>query len=361
MDGTTDDTVAFQRALDALPDRGVLKIPAGRAVLSKTLVIKNKTAVIRGAGSGVTRLAWTKAGGLHLAETRTWGESRAQKASFCVRGIAFATSAADGGTALFADFTSSDRLDPAFTVHECRFEADGGKAYWTASIRAHNAHIGRITQCTFRGSSSIAATTRSHIHLTGNSTCFVVESCHGMNSIYGVLVEGATEGVAISKCFFVHNHYGFVLNITEGGEPMFNVMNCHAASGVYPVWIRNGRSSSLVGNCLILRQCSKYKDGPTSREGIRIEGKQAKDVIVSACTIQITDKDFSGTFTGIRAVACNGLILANNAVANNSGTDDDNGIVLEKGVQAGVCAGNVFHLRSDREVTDQSTGARKKR
>ena len=361
MDGTTDDTGAFQKALDALPDRGVLKIPAGRAILSKTLLMKNKTAVIRGAGSGVTQLAWTNAGGLHLVETRTWRGSRAQKASFCVRGISFTTSVADGGTALFADFTTSDRLDPAFTVHDCRFEARGGKAYWTGSIRAHNAHIGRIAQCSFRGSSFIAATTKTHIHLTGNSTCFVIDSCHGMNSIYGVLVEGATEGVTISECFFVHNHYGFVLNITEGGEPMFNVMNCHAASGVYPVWIRNGRSSSIVGNCLILLQCSAYKAGPGSREGIRIEGKQAKDVIVSACTIQITDKDFSGTFTGIRAVACNGLILANNTVANNSGTADDNGLILEKDVHQGVYSGNVFHLRSGRKVINRSSEALQKR
>ena len=105
-----------------------------------------------------------------------------------------------------------------------------------------------------------------------------------------------------------------------------------------------------MGNCLILRRCSAYKAGPRSREGIRIEGKQAKDIIVSACTIQITDKDFSGTFSGIHAIACNGLILANNTVANNSEADDDNGLVLEKDVHQGVYSGNVFHLRSGRKV-----------
>ncbi|MCF7849418.1 MAG: hypothetical protein K9M45_11265 [Kiritimatiellales bacterium] len=358
MDGATDDTVAFQRALDALPDGGVLKIPAGQAVLSKELMLKNKTAVLRGAGSGVTRLVWTNAGGLHLLETRTWTESKARKASFSVHGIAFTTRVENGGTALFADFTSSDRLDPSFSVQDCRFEGVGAKACWTQSIHGHNAHIGRITQCNFRGASS---TTKAHIHLTGNSTCFIIDSCHGMNSTYGVLVEGTTEGVAISNCFFVHNAYGFVLNIAEGGEPMFNVMNSHAASGIYPVWIKNGRSSSLVGNCLILSQCSKYKDGPKSREGIRIEGKLAKDIVVSACTIQITDKDFSDTFTGIHAMACNGLILANNTVANNSGTKDDNGLVLEREVHQGVCSGNVFHLRSSRNMVDRSTAARKRR
>jgi len=355
MDGITDDTVAFQKALDALPERGVLKIPAGKALLSKSLVIKNKTAVIQGAGSGVTRLVWTKAGGLHLIETRTWRESSGEKAAFFVRDIAFMTGTKSGGTALFANFRSSDRLNPSFSVWNCRFEGCDANAYWAESIHAHNAHIGRIVQCTFRGASDLTDTTGVHIHLTGNSTCFTIDSCHGMNSIYGVLVEGTTEGVTISKCFFVHNTYGFVLNIVEGGEPMFNVMNSHAASGVYPVWIRNGRSSSLMGNCLILRQCSKYRAVPQSREGIRIEGKRAKDIVVSACTIQITDKLFSGTFTGIRAVACNGLILANNTVANNSGTDDDYGIVIEKGVLKEVCSGNVFHLRSNRKIVNRSS------
>jgi len=356
MDGATDDTVAFQKALDALPDRGVLKIPAGEAILSRTLVLKNKTAVIRGAGSGVTRLSWIDAGGLHLVETRTWRESRAQKASWDVRGIAFTTRVADGGTALFADFKSSDRLDPAFAVQDCRFEGVGAEACWTKSIWGHNAHIGRMVGCTFRGK----ATTEAHVHLTGNSTCFVIDSCHGMNSVYGVLVEGETEGVTISRCFFVHNRYGFVLNIAKGGEPMFNIMNSHASSGVYAVWIKNGRSSSLVGNCLILSRCSKYKAGPKSREGIRIEGKQAKDIIVLASTIQITDKEFVDTFTGIRALACDGLILANNTVANNASTSDDNGIVIEKKVRQPTVSGNVFHLRSDREIVNRSTRSQKK-
>ena len=131
-------------------------------------------------------------------------------------------------------------------------------------------------------------------------------------------------------------------------------MNSHASSGVYAVWIKNGRSSSIVGNSLFLARCSKYKDGPLSREGIRIEGKNAKDIIVSACTVQITDKEFHDVFTGIHAIAGNGLIIANNTVSNNSTTTDDYGIVIENKVKQPLCSGNIFHLKSDRTVVNPS-------
>jgi hypothetical protein len=347
LDGTTDDTAAFQEALNALPDRGLLTIPAGTAILSKKLVLQNKSAMIRGEGSGVTRLVWTKPGGIHLQESRTWKESKAQKASWEVRDVAFITTVLDGGTALAADFQTSDRLDPAFSVRDCRFEGVGAKAYWSKSIHGHNAHLGRVVACNFRGAASVTATTEAHIHLSGNSTCFVIDACHGMNSIYGVLVEGKTEGVTISKCFFVHNRYGYVLNIVDGGEPMFDVFQSHSASGVYPLWIKNGRSSSIVGNCFILQKCSKYEDGPQRRSGIRIEGKLAKDVIVSSCTVQVTDKAMKGAFYGVDAVAARGLILNNNTFANNSSVADDCGINVGKAVKDAVINGNVFHLKSD--------------
>jgi hypothetical protein len=347
LDGTTDDTAAFQAAFDALPDRGVLTIPAGTAILTKKLVLQNKSAMIRGEGSGVTRLIWTNPGGIHLQESRTWKESKAQKASWEIRDIGFITKVLDGGTALAADFKTSDRLDPAFSVRDCRFEGIGAKAYWSKSIHGHNAHLGRVVACNFRGAASVTATTEAHIHLTGNSTSFVIDACHGMNSIYGVLVEGETEGVTISKCFFVHNRYGYVLNITDGGEPMFNVFQSHSASGVYPLWIKNGRSSSIVGNCFILQKCSKYEDGPQRRSGIRIEGKLAKDVIVSSCTIQVTDKDMKGAFYGVDAESVRGLILNNNTFANNSNVTDDCGINVGKRVKDAVISGNVFHLKSD--------------
>ncbi len=350
MDGATDDTEAFQRALNAVPDKGVLRIPSGQAMLSGVLELKNKTVVIKGAGSGVTRLIWNDTGGLHLIETRKWSESLGQKASWRVQGIAFMTRVDGGGTALFADFTSSDRLNPAIDIEDCRFEGESGSASWTTSFHGHNAHLGRISGCNFRGADS----TRVHIHLTGNSTCFVIDACHGMKSEYGVLVEGKTEGVTISKCYFVQNAYGFTLNIEEGGEPMFNVMNSHASSGIYPIWIKNGRSSSIVGNALFMNRCGRYPDGPHSREGIRIEGKLAKDVIITANTIQITDKAFFGTFTGIRAVSCNGVSISNNTVANNSSTDDDIGILIEDRVRQPVVCGNVFHLHSEKKVINQA-------
>ena len=148
LDGVTDDTVAFQTALDALPDKGVLRIPAGDAILSEALILTNKTIVISGSGSGVTRLIWMKKGGLYLMETRKWNETDGQKASWRVQGIAFVTSVADAGKLTpVLQQVLSEREDK--TVY---LEADKAVPYGTvvkvmaAIKRAGVAKLGMVAQ-----------------------------------------------------------------------------------------------------------------------------------------------------------------------------------------------------------------------
>ena len=82
------------------------------------------------------------------------------------------------------------------------------------------------------------------------------------------------------------------------------------------------------------------------RTGIRIEGKLSKDVIISSCTIQITDKALKGSFCGIDALTTRGLILNHNTIANNSTTTEDYGIILGPKVKGVVVSGNIYHLAS---------------
>ena len=354
MDGVADDTRAFQKALDAVPHGGVLHLPAGTAILTKGLSLANKTVTIRGAGSAATRLLWTAPGGLHLAESRTWNESKGDKSTWDISGIAFLTSAKKAGTALFVDFKTHDRLNLAISVRDCRFEpapVTGNRGYWSKSIYVNNGHLGRIVDCMFRGSATPEATTSHHIHLTGNSTSFAIDRCHGSNSTYGVLVEGETEGVVIDKCFFVHNRYGYVLNIEQGGEPMFDVSESHAASGVHALWMNNARSSSIVGNCFILARCSKYPDGPKERSAVKIEGNNTKDIIINSSTVQITDKAFEGAFRGFGVENGRGVIITNNTVANNSNATDDLGVWIGPAVQGAIVRDNIYHLKTDETVS----------
>ena len=139
MDGVTDDTAAFQDALNALADGGVLDISAGTALLSAPLTVKNKSCTIHGAGPFATILRWTSGNGIACSESRT------------------------------------------------KPQTNGDPTSW------------QITGCYFRGGRREGKTTSHHIHLTGNSTTFMIENCHGMISRYGILAEGVTEGVTISK------------------------------------------------------------------------------------------------------------------------------------------------------------------
>ena len=58
-DGETDDTAAFQKALDEAPEGAVL-VPEGRYVIAKPVVIKRSGVVLRGEGAGKSVLLFPK-------------------------------------------------------------------------------------------------------------------------------------------------------------------------------------------------------------------------------------------------------------------------------------------------------------
>ena len=66
FDGVTDDTEAWKRAIkDALsgPWGAVIKVPAGRSVVSETLVVEitgNEGLAISGGGADISEIIWTK-------------------------------------------------------------------------------------------------------------------------------------------------------------------------------------------------------------------------------------------------------------------------------------------------------------
>jgi len=59
-DGVTDNTQAFRKAIQQCGNKGTLFIPAGKYVLSDTLIIKKSGVCIKGAGPGKTILMFTK-------------------------------------------------------------------------------------------------------------------------------------------------------------------------------------------------------------------------------------------------------------------------------------------------------------
>jgi len=321
MDGVTDDTAAFQDALNALADGGVLDISAGTALLSAPLTVKNKSCTIHGAGPFATILRWTSGNGIACSESRTKPQTNGDPTSWQITGIRFETASADSGTALSLCYEHSGRVTPSVIVRDCSFQP-WKAGFWTKSILIDNGHLGQITGCYFRGGRREGKTTSHHIHLTGNSTTFMIENCHGMISRYGILAEGVTEGVTISKCFFVKNAYGYALNV--GGEPMFDISQSHAASHVHPLWIKNGRSSAITGNMCVLR---KYDDFSNLRDDsnppaiVVLEGKTTKNIVVIGCTLNMNDQSLAGKdgeVLGIDIRNGNGVIISHNFIQHNS-------------------------------------------
>ena len=102
-DGSTDDTAALQAALDAAAKRGspgILFIPHGNYLVSKTLTLENTGGlIVRGAGGGgfgvpyqrtrprttKTNLIWTGRDGGTLLQTRWCGSNTYENLTFCGR------------------------------------------------------------------------------------------------------------------------------------------------------------------------------------------------------------------------------------------------------------------------------------
>jgi len=298
MDGTTDDTEAFQKALDAAPNFSALHIPAGTAVLSGPLTVEGKTLSIQGEGMFVTRLVWRKPGGLRLTESKA--SPIEERATFQISNLSFLADGADLGTALSASFDDTT-FTPSIIIEDCQFmptsKTPRGAKFWTQCVDILNMRLSRISGCRFTGCNGEDMTKTTHlIHLRGNCTSFVIDSCHGSNSQYGVEVEGETEGVLIDKSFFVHNECGYVFNVR--GEPMFDLNQSHAASSRYGIQIINGRNCSIVG-CFIALRGDVAVDGPSA--GIRLEGPLTRQIAIAATTMHYNSKmgRLKGPITGI--------------------------------------------------------------
>jgi hypothetical protein len=293
LDGQTDDTAALQNIFDKAPENSVIMLRAGRAVLSGPLFVRNKTLSIQGGGPFSTVLGWRKPGGIVVTDS---SESKGAPHYLEIRGLTFLADVSGAGTALSFSY-DNDTSTPAVLVQDCTFagadrdaSSTGVADYWTKCISIRNARGSRIQDCKFWGvkpsnSQTLDGTTHI-IHINGQSTNLIIENCWGVDSKYGVLVEGLTEGVIINKCFFVHNEIAYAFEVD--GEPMFDVFQSHAASSRYGILIRNGRNCAISGCFIALRADIP---GISEAAGIRIEGARSRQITISGTTLHF-NKNF---------------------------------------------------------------------
>ena len=353
MDGATDQTALLQRTIDEIPDGGVLTLPPGTLILSKPIQVREKSLTLRGAGEFATRLRWVAKGGLYFSDTRTWTDTKGKLASWEVSGLRFDAGVSNSGTALSLA-PQSGRLTPSINVHNCDFEPVASGHYWNTCIDVHDAHLGQISSCMFCGNTDSKATaadpqatTAYHIKISGNSTAFPIENCHGQKSIYGILVTDQTEGANISKCYFVDCAYGFVFRAVDGGEPMFYVSQSHAAASVHPLWIYNARSSRIDGNLFVLRgygsKVLRSEAGGPSM--IRIEGSLVKAIHVTGNTLELNDKEMKEDIVGIDVAGGRDILVTGNIISDNFPAPAETGIRFGDKTGSSLIADNIVSLK----------------
>ena len=353
LDGVTDQTELLQRTLDALPDGGVLTLPPGTLILSRPILVRAKSLTFRGAGAFATRLRWVAKGGLYFSDTRTSGDTKGKLASWEVSDLQFEAAIANAGTAL-ALAPQSERLTPSINVHNCDFEPVAAGQYWNTCIDVHGAHLGQISGCFFCGNTDSRATTADpqatttyQIKISGNSTTFFIQNCHGQKSIYGILVTDHTEGANISKCYFVNCAYGYVFHTEDGGRPMFYVSQSHAAASVHPLWIYNARSSWVEGNLLVLRGYGSkvLRAAAGGASMIKIDGDLVKAIHVAGNSLEMNDQEMKEPIVGIDVTGGRDLLVTGNTIADNFPATGETGIRFGDKTGSSLIADNIISLK----------------
>ena len=353
MDGVTDRTDLLQRMIDELPDGGVLTLPPGTLILSKPVMVRAKSLTLRGAGAFATRLRWIARGGLYFSDTRTWGDTKGKLASWEVSDLLFEAALSNAGVALSLA-PQSERLTPSINVHNCDFEPVASGQYWNTCIDVHGAHLGQISSCYFCGNTDSRATaadpqatTTYEIKISGNSTTFQIENCHGQKSIYGILVTDHTEGANISKCYFVDCAYGYVFHTDDGGRPMFYVSQSHAAVSVYPLWIYNARSSWVDGNLFVLRGYSSkvLRSAAGGASMIKIDGDLVKAIHVTGNSLEMNDKEMKEALVGIDVTGGRDLLVTGNTITDNFPATGETGIRFGEKTGSSLIADNIISLK----------------
>ena len=277
-DGVTDDTAAFQAALDAIDSTtgATLRIPAGTYILSSQLTLANKPLRIEGDGILKSILKWTSA----AASEGILITQNSDRNTVAIDSISFQTLKAGLGTAITVNMSGQisggsiqGRTRPRLVVRDVLIE--GATDVLTDGFD-RGLHLIDVMHSTVSGFhfSGMRATdfvtlfsdAGIKVDSTGNATELLISDAFVYNATYGCYVSGNFEGLRIQNYNFVAVTNGVWFTASSGLEPEINVINGHVAAYSACIHMNNVIGAHIRGNSLYIRS-----EAPAQAVGVRLQ------------------------------------------------------------------------------------------
>ena len=250
-DGSTDDSTAFQSAVDAAvasSTGGCVYIPAGRYVLNsrivKTGIALPKSLSIVGDGQGVSVLSAYSASGVFQIGFASATEGSQNSLLMADFSVAVETTSATAATGFDLSWASSgSNTFQSLEIRGVTFNPQSayyGTAYYKRFIKLTNVWNAKIHDCLVRGPNTIPSGLDScvGIELATNSGSesnpVHITDCDFYGVTIGVYITGNLESTIMDQCMFLGD-YG-VYCIPATAQEHLSISNCHASNKFYSVY-----------------------------------------------------------------------------------------------------------------------------
>lgn len=270
-DGVTDDTAAFQAAINYATSSGnkAIYIPGGNFLLTSQLTITDTDFSIFGAGKDCSLLLFNTVGGNGIVLVNHTTFSSLSRSAFTVQDLTIASNVAGAGTALKLDMTITpppvvygDGTTLVLSNVDIRgYDHYGPNTmYWTKGIHAIDAGMVDIRTARVLAKAAIAGTVGIHIQAT-SGLASVSHFINGFQTIFtetSILLQANNptriEGVYVSNFELVGGLWG--VRVTGGpvhGLELANGhINCQSETVTYEASAA-GSTILIVNGCYMQR------------------------------------------------------------------------------------------------------------
>jgi hypothetical protein len=239
--GVTDDSVAFQNALNLIqsrPNGGTLFIPAGNYLINTTLTYSDNSLTIIGEGQKITNIIKSSGTDLFVFNGRKLGLT----ADFLtVKSIRFLCARLNNGvgSAIKAIWPENMTARQCCNLSDLTFfplAENGAVNWWNNCIYIRNASQSAITNIT---SWAVNSTQQTHIRLdySNNPSAYAVlmQNLFFQGGLYGIHQTGCVEMVMISRGEIVGQQISILCDASAslipsapvGRNPVLNVESLH--------------------------------------------------------------------------------------------------------------------------------------